>query len=97
MADDKIATTPRTDFIPSLPSTSDKPKPPYRCFANSDCSHIQVCLVGQCIDPCQVPKTCAVTAECVSLQRRAICSCPTGYSGNPRIQCRKGQQLLESV
>lgn len=55
------------------------------CVLNDDCPKDQACIRQKCKNPC--PGTCGVQAICDVVNHIPICSCPTGMSGNPFVQC----------
>lgn len=55
------------------------------CVINTDCSSQQACLNNKCKDPC--PGSCGTGAECRVNSHTVSCVCPSGYSGNPFVQC----------
>lgn len=57
------------------------------CQHNQECANTEVCQRGSCIDACRLER-CGVNAQCVSRDHYAQCSCPRGYTGNPRVECR---------
>uniref|UniRef100_A0A8D8VWK9 Neurogenic locus notch homolog protein 4 n=1 Tax=Cacopsylla melanoneura TaxID=428564 RepID=A0A8D8VWK9_9HEMI len=67
----------------------------YKCKQDSDCEPGKSCRGdGVCRNPCLSTGVCGVNAQCRVLQRHAVCSCPPGYQGNPRVQCK--QPVIES-
>ncbi|KAJ4432717.1 hypothetical protein ANN_21354 [Periplaneta americana] len=56
------------------------------CVLSTDCSRDRACIRNKCTDPC--PGTCGKAATCDVVNHIPICSCPTGTSGNPFVQCR---------
>jgi len=75
--------------ILSFPSTV--PKKP-QCTLDSDCSDSDKCIRSHCVEACHVD-VCGVNALCNSHSHQAMCSCPSGYEGNPHIECIKGMKL----
>lgn len=55
------------------------------CSINTDCSQNKACIRNKCQDPC--PGTCAFRATCVVVNHLPVCTCPTGYTGDPFNQC----------
>lgn len=55
------------------------------CVINPDCPSNQACINSRCIDPC--PGSCGDFAECRVVNHAVTCSCSTGYTGNPFVQC----------
>jgi hypothetical protein len=47
----------------------------------------QSCANQKCIDPC--PGTCGVQAICQIRNHNPICSCPSGYTGDPFVRCQQ--------
>ncbi|MCL4137510.1 UNVERIFIED_CONTAM: hypothetical protein GTU68_046077 [Idotea baltica] len=56
------------------------------CVTSSDCLSTQACIRKKCRDPC--PGACGSGAQCIVVSHNAICSCPTGYFGNPDYGCQ---------
>ena len=40
---------------------------------------------------------CAPTAECRVADHRPVCLCPLGLRGNPKMECRRGEQVRNFV
>lgn len=59
------------------------PTPP-GCTDNSECPATEACINRQCRSPCD----CGPHSTCLVKDHRAICSCESGYEGNPNILCR---------
>ncbi|XP_028157244.1 uncharacterized protein LOC114350564 isoform X7 [Ostrinia furnacalis] len=55
------------------------------CVSNSDCDRNKACSNNRCKDPC--PGACGINAECRTVNHSPICTCLTGYSGNPLVRC----------
>ena len=62
------------------------------CRIDSECPDNRACIEHQCEDPCYVPyEPCGSEAKCEAIRHRAVCTCPTGWAGNPHdicFQCR---------
>ena len=57
------------------------------CKLNQNCSRNQICLKGQCIDPCAI-KICDRNAYCVTDEYRvAMCICNPGFTGQNGKDC----------
>lgn len=69
----------QADFIGSPPNC--KPE----CVVSSECPQNRACINQKCADPC--PGTCGVNANCQVVNHNPICSCRTGYTGDPFIEC----------
>lgn len=57
-----------------------------QCRLDSDCGNPERCYEGNCVDACRLD-TCGVNAICRSANHLSQCSCPSGYIGNPRLEC----------
>lgn len=58
------------------------------CKSDDDCSGQHSCINRQCTPVCSADgSTCGKEAVCYGSNHRAICECPPGLIGNPRIAC----------
>lgn len=57
------------------------------CVINQDCARDKACFSQRCRDPCV--DACGLNAICQVVNHQAVCSCPPGYYGEPRVQCRR--------
>lgn len=55
------------------------------CTINTDCSPNKSCIRNKCVDPC--PGTCGLKATCHTIQHLPICTCSSGYTGDPYRRC----------
>lgn len=55
------------------------------CIINAECPSNKACINERCADPC--PGSCGVNALCSVVNHDVICTCLTGYEGNPSVQC----------
>lgn len=55
------------------------------CVINQDCPRNKACFNQKCKDPCM--DTCGINAVCLVVNHNPVCSCPPGYTGEPRLQC----------
>lgn len=55
------------------------------CMVSSECSQDKACIKQKCSDPC--PGTCGLNARCQVVSHNPICSCASGYSGDPFVRC----------
>lgn len=55
------------------------------CSVNTDCPSNRICQQNKCQDPC--PGTCGVNAECQTVNHAPICTCLSGFTGNPFQNC----------
>lgn len=80
--------------LDGLPSCSCKTGyvgvPPYcspECTINEDCSKDKACVHEKCIDPCI--GSCGRNTECRAMNHLAMCSCLSGYNGDPFVGCNE--------
>lgn len=80
---------PSCSCLPSYIGTPPSCRP--ECLINPDCPTNKACVNTKCKDPC--PGSCGENAECIVINHAVTCSCMTGYTGNPFVQCilRKGK------
>lgn len=55
------------------------------CILNSDCNSNKACVNHKCINPC--PGPCGEKAECKVFNHNPICSCHSGFTGDPFTRC----------
>lgn len=55
------------------------------CIINTDCPRDRACFSQKCRDPCI--GACGVNTICQTINHKPVCSCPSGFIGNPRVQC----------
>lgn len=55
------------------------------CMINPECPSNLACLNEKCVDPC--PGSCGANADCAVINHRSICSCRSGYTGDPFGGC----------
>lgn len=53
------------------------------CVSDDDCDVKDSCINRQCRNPC----SCGLNTECFVKNHKPICSCETGYEGNPDVAC----------
>lgn len=56
------------------------------CLTNSDCPQDKACIQQKCANPCS-PGPCADRAICKVVNHNPICSCPSGFTGDPFVRC----------
>ena len=66
------------------------------CVTDRDCRDPDKCVEGTCRDSCSVDP-CGANAICKSRGHSSSCSCPIGYTGNPRVQCLKSKSPLNCI
>lgn len=57
-----------------------------QCVSDSECAATQQCNGGRCVNPCD-GAPCGQNALCEVRNSRAICKCPSGYTGDPFTSC----------
>lgn len=55
------------------------------CVSNSECLNQLACINQKCKDPCV--GSCGANANCHVVSHTPMCSCVTGYTGDPFTQC----------
>ena len=55
------------------------------CVVSSECPLDKACVNQKCVDPC--PGTCGQNAQCRVNNHSPICSCISGYTGDPFSRC----------
>ena len=55
------------------------------CVGSSECSLDKACINQKCSDPC--PGVCGTNAKCNVNNHSPICSCQSGYTGDPFSRC----------
>lgn len=72
----------------------DEPRP--QCTTDSDCSNSKACINQACRDPCAERNPCSLNAECRTIQHHPTCYCPSGWAGDPQVQCYKRKYIHNS-
>lgn len=54
-------------------------------MTNNECAHNLACVNERCINPC--PGSCGQNAECTVINHNPVCTCYTGYEGDPLVVC----------
>lgn len=55
------------------------------CTVSTDCMQDKACINQKCRDPC--PGTCGLNARCNVINHNPICSCSSGFEGDPFVRC----------
>ena len=55
------------------------------CTVNSDCISSLACIRSKCQNPC--PGTCGSNTECQVINHIPMCTCVSGYTGDPFRYC----------
>lgn len=61
------------------------PKCHPECTISADCSLRKACIDNKCADPC--PSVCGLNSNCHVNNHSPICSCQSGYTGDPFHRC----------
>lgn len=56
------------------------------CRSDDECLGSHTCINRQCVPACTADK-CGTRAKCSGINHRAVCDCPPGFSGDPKIAC----------
>ena len=67
------------------------------CEVNPDCPVHKACFNRICRDPCVVNDPCGINAFCRVEAHQAVCRCPEGYLGNPRVECKLREYYLLDI
>lgn len=65
------------------------------CSTSADCNRDRACMRSKCADPC--PGTCGFAAQCEVVNHIPICSCPTGFAGDPFSNCRPNVAIVNDT
>lgn len=55
------------------------------CVVSSECPLNKACIKQKCTDPC--PGTCGLNTQCSVINHSPICSCKSGFTGDPFTRC----------
>lgn len=55
------------------------------CLIHADCPTKLACLQSKCRDPCT--GSCGFNAKCTVINHQPVCSCESGYQGDPFSGC----------
>lgn len=78
-----VGNTPACSCLPNYIGRAPNCRP--ECSINAECPGNLACVNERCKDPC--PGSCGVHANCVVNKHAPVCSCITGYSGDPFAGC----------
>lgn len=65
------------------------------CIVSSECPQDKACVNKKCVDPC--PNTCGLNARCQVITHNPICSCTSGYTGDPFTKCSPEESKLLNI
>lgn len=75
--------SPSCSCLPSFIGAPPNCRP--ECVSNGDCSGNLACIRQKCRDPC--PGSCGQNAQCYVINHSPTCSCISGFTGDPFVQC----------
>ena len=58
------------------------------CANDDECPDHTACENRLCINPCAYRDPCARNAYCKVLNHQPVCTCPDGYIGDPKTECK---------
>lgn len=64
------------------------------CQLTSECGQDEICLAGQCINPCHQENACGMNSECLMSTHVKQCACPVGFTGNAAVECVRSELIL---
>ena len=65
------------------------------CVLNAECPSNKACIQQKCSDPCV--GACGYNARCTAVNHNAICTCPSGYRGDPFSGCTLIPEVIKPV
>lgn len=65
------------------------------CTVNSECPSNKACIREKCQDPC--PGSCGQSASCTVTNHIPICTCFSGYIGDPFTHCEPAPRNLHTI
>ena len=66
------------------------------CRSDSECPAADACINRKCINVCASSSACGSDAICKAVNHSPWCSCPLKYTGNPRVECKKIECVVDS-
>ncbi|KAI2804698.1 hypothetical protein BLOT_003686 [Blomia tropicalis] len=65
------------------------------CRTDEHCVSSETCYGGQCRSPCELTNACGLHADCSANAHKAVCSCHSGFIGDPLVECRPLYDVIE--
>ena len=65
------------------------------CTVSSECLQNKACIENKCADPC--PGICGKNTKCLVVNHNPICTCASGYTGDPFTYCEKEGIVVPST
>jgi hypothetical protein len=78
-----VGSTAACSCLPNYVGKSPNCRP--ECTINAECASNKACQNERCRDPC--PGSCGPLAHCRVVNHTPLCTCPTGYTGDPFSGC----------
>lgn len=66
------------------------------CRSDSECPSTDACINRKCINVCSSPSACGSNAICNPVNHAPWCTCPPKFTGNPRIECKSIDCVVDS-
>lgn len=82
-----VGESPACSCLPKMIGNPPNCRP--ECITNSECSSALACMNQMCSDPC--PGSCGLNARCNVINHTPICTCESGFSGDPFQGCQRIQ------
>lgn len=79
-----VGSTPACSCLPNYVGRSPNCRP--ECTISPECPGNLACFNEKCLDPC--PGSCGSHAHCTVVNHIPLCTCDSGYTGDPFKQCR---------
>lgn len=80
-----VGESPACSCLPGMVGNAPNCKP--ECVSNNDCSNQHACFNQKCQDPCT--GSCGLNAECRVINHNPVCTCASGYEGDPFRGCKR--------
>lgn len=65
------------------------------CTISSECSLQMTCINKKCTDPCL--GACGQNARCKAINHNPICTCNSGFTGDPFTRCYQEPKRIEPI
>ncbi|OTF78238.1 hypothetical protein BLA29_008439, partial [Euroglyphus maynei] len=63
------------------------------CRHNDHCTPNEACINSECRNPCESLNACGLNADCTANGHRAVCSCHSGFIGDPTVECHPFEEI----
>ena len=58
------------------------------CRSSNNCPPDKGCIKNKCVNPCSYSGACGRDALCTASNHIAVCNCPSGFIGDPDVECK---------